>query len=117
MNKSFDLFFYMNTYNSEVRNEMIGFVTLSIAIITFSDKFKNKAFMVIAGFATLFITIINSSLLMTHFWNYLMNAPESDLPPYVSRVSLFISQVMRFVYVFIIMAITFEISTSKLWPF
>ena len=112
-----EFFFDMTTYNAQVRAEMIGFISLSLAIISFSEKFKHKTFMVLAGLATLLITIINTILLISHYWNFLMDAPDSAIPPYMSRTSLIISQAMRFVYVLIIIIIAFEISTSQLWPF
>lgn len=117
MQSKYELFFDMTSYNAQVRAEMIGFVSLSLAIISFSDKFKHKTFMVLAGLATLLITLINTILLISHYWNFLMDSPDSAIPPYMSRTSLLISQGMRFVYVLIIIIIAFEISTSQLWPF
>jgi len=117
MQNKYDLFFNMTGYNADVRSEMVGIVSLSFAMISFSDKFKNKTFLVMTGLATLLVTIINTILLISHYWNFLLEVPDDNIPPYMSRTSLLISQGMRFVYVFIIMVIAFEISRSKLWPF
>ena len=73
--------------------------------------------MMVVGFATLLITIVNATMLLNHFWNFLTEIPEKEIPHYMSRKSLLVSQVMRYVYLFVIFVVATEISRRKLWPF